>query len=378
MAARFISDCSPVSGTRRRQKVYLALQQIDHPNVTKDKEYTHSVQKNLSIIQNLMEQVGRQRESGFLTIDASTCNAEAYDQAFIHVRSPMRSNEEIEDTFQLQFPRYTFSGNREQHFFMDVNEENANEGAAEEASSVISASTTLPAIRFISVTIASEDDGGTDCHSVEGKMIESATKSSLQSKKEKNSFGNLRVDTSVAVDLQTEKWFFEGHRFHEKLRPQDLSAGFDRHLVDADKKCEEDMKEALHEVERLPARSKLLEELHDIEMRRVQQEEEIQELLLRSKQHAQRMTRRFLRYLTDHDIGILDKRLARRKLVEMEEKNMKQKKKEKKKKPRWLQLYEDSQQRAVAAKRRSMKIKRASSETLISKPRTSARSSTKK
>lgn len=385
MSQSLISNSSPATATKKRACVYLALSQIEVV-ADKKKEVSHqeACGKNLEIMKSFLNMLGRKRIGGgagnnYLTVNTSTCNEEAYDQAFVHLRSPINDGSTAVLTtttcLQLQLPRHTFKGNREQHFFVDVmnspsdaqtfNEDDTGRrpgegrGCAEECFSMdIGEDWDVNESKSVDW---SEEGAKTSCD---------ARDSASKTEETAERFASLTIDTSQSVNLDAEKWFKQANRFDEKLRPQNLSAGFDKHLIAEDEAAEKHSETILESVQNhrdensdsYRGQTKAMQELHQIEMRRVQQEEEIQELLLRSKEHAERLMKRVVRYLTDNDFKLLAKAQMEKALLRRFPK--KEKKKKKKKVPRWLQLYEDSKKRSIRAKQRSMKIKKASTETM--------------
>ena len=107
-----------------------------------------------------------------------------------------------------------------------------------------------------------------------------------------------------------------------------------------------------------------------MDIRRVEQEKEIQELIMREKEHAMMNMRNICRYLKRNvNLKQIAEEEAKKLRREAREKALaslvsKKLKKKEKKKPRWLQLYEDSEKRMTRAKQRQMKAKKLSSEAL--------------
>ena len=128
--------------------------------------------------------------------------------------------------------------------------------------------------------------------------------------------------------------------------------------------------------EAYPGQKQLFEEMRLMEIRRVEQETEIQRLIMREKEFAMMNMNNIVRYLQQQTNATkIAEEEAKRLRREAREKalanvmmmaNAKSNKlkKKKKQKPRWLQLYEDSERRMTKAKQRKMKLKKASSEAL--------------
>ena len=122
--------------------------------------------------------------------------------------------------------------------------------------------------------------------------------------------------------------------------------------------------------EAYPGQLQLFEEMRLMDIRRVEQEKEIQELIMREKEHAMMNMRNICRYLKRNvNLKQIAEEEAKKLRREAREKALaslvsKKLKKKEKKKPRWLQLYEDSEKRMTRAKQRQMKAKKLSSEAL--------------
>jgi hypothetical protein len=128
--------------------------------------------------------------------------------------------------------------------------------------------------------------------------------------------------------------------------------------------------------EAYPGQKQLFEEMRLMEIRRVEQETEIQRLIMREKEFSMMNMKNIVRYLQQQTnatkIAEEEAKRLRREAREkalanammMANANSNKTKKKKKQKPRWLQLYEDSERRMTKAKQRKMKLKKASSEAL--------------
>eukprot|EP00944_MAST-04C_sp_MAST-4C-sp1_P013643 g13643.t1 len=123
-------------------------------------------------------------------------------------------------------------------------------------------------------------------------------------------------------------------------------------------------------VEAYPGQLQLLEEMRLMDIRRVEQEKEIQDLIMREKEYATMNMKNICNYLkrnvnlkqiAQEEAKKLRREAREKALANLVSKNLKKKEK---KKPRWLQLYEDSEKRMTRAKQRQMKSKKLSSEAL--------------
>merc|ERR1711916_369889 len=121
----------------------------------------------------------------------------------------------------------------------------------------------------------------------------------------------------------------------------------------------------LHGVdEAYPGQRELFEEMRLMEIRRIQQEKEIQRLIMNAKRHAENEVKNICLYLQNQlQATQLALEEAERQRAELLARNINKKKKKKKKKrePPWLRLYKESEKRMNRSKQRSKIIKRASS-----------------
>merc|ERR1711898_72956 len=118
------------------------------------------------------------------------------------------------------------------------------------------------------------------------------------------------------------------------------------------------------EDEAYPGQRELFEEMRLMEIRRIQQEKEIQRLIMNAKRHAENEVKNICLYLQNQlQATQLALEEAERQRAELLARNINKKKKKKKKKrePPWLRLYKESEQRMNRSKQRSKIIKRASS-----------------
>merc|ERR1711916_285043 len=118
------------------------------------------------------------------------------------------------------------------------------------------------------------------------------------------------------------------------------------------------------EDEAYPGQRELFEEMRLMEIRRIQQEKEIQRLIMNAKRHAENEVKNICLYLQNQlQATQLALEEAERQRAELLARNINKKKKKKKKKrePPWLRLYKESEKRMNRSKQRSKIIKRASS-----------------
>merc|ERR1711916_412311 len=118
------------------------------------------------------------------------------------------------------------------------------------------------------------------------------------------------------------------------------------------------------EDEAYPRQRELFEEMRLMEIRRIQQEKEIQRLIMNAKRHAGNEVKNICLYLQNQlQATQLALEEAERQRAELLARNINKKKKKKKKKrePPWLRLYKESEKRMNHSKQRSKIIKRASS-----------------
>merc|ERR1711959_639575 len=158
------------------------------------------------------------------------------------------------------------------------------------------------------------------------------------------SFNNLTIDTSININLDEERFFKEANRFNTRLRPQKLDFGyvetFIQQLEDDNEKCEQLSNQILNEIsnrssssssrgsttstnnisqqfieskidekedinydylhgedEAYPGQRELFEEMRLMEIRRIQQEKEIQRLIMNAKRHAENEVKNICLYL---------------------------------------------------------------------------------
>merc|ERR1712072_1459148 len=118
------------------------------------------------------------------------------------------------------------------------------------------------------------------------------------------------------------------------------------------------------EDEAYPGQRELFEEMRLMEIRRIQQEKEIQRLIMNAKRHAENEVKNICLYLQNQlQATQLALEEAERQRAELLARNInkKNKKKKKKREPPWLRLYKESEKRMNRSKQRSKIIKRASS-----------------
>jgi len=118
------------------------------------------------------------------------------------------------------------------------------------------------------------------------------------------------------------------------------------------------------EDEAYPGQRELFEEMRLMEIRRIQQEKEIQRLIMNAKRHAENEVKNICLYLQNQlQATQLALEEAERQRAELLARNINKKKKKKRKKrePPWLRLYKESEKRMNRSKQRSKIIKRASS-----------------
>ena len=118
------------------------------------------------------------------------------------------------------------------------------------------------------------------------------------------------------------------------------------------------------EDEAYPGQKELFEEMRLMEIRRIQQEKEIQRLIMNAKRHAENEVKNICLYLQNQlQATQLALEEAERQRAELLARNInkKNKKKKKKREPPWLRLYKESEKRMNRSKQRSKIIKRASS-----------------
>merc|ERR1712072_838747 len=118
------------------------------------------------------------------------------------------------------------------------------------------------------------------------------------------------------------------------------------------------------EDEAYPGQRELFEEMRLMEIRRIEQEKEIQRLIINAKRHAENEVKNICLYLQNQlQATQLALEEAERQRAELLARNINKKKKKKKKKrePPWLRLYKESEKRMNRSKQRSKIIKRASS-----------------
>merc|ERR1712178_602293 len=118
------------------------------------------------------------------------------------------------------------------------------------------------------------------------------------------------------------------------------------------------------EDEAYPGQRELFEEMRLMEIRRIQQEKEIQRLIMNAKRHAENEVKNICLYLQNQlQATQLALEEAERQRAELLARNInkKNKKKKKKREPPWLRLYKESEKRMNRSKQRSKIIKKASS-----------------
>ena len=343
------------------------------------------MESNLKQVTEMLLKKREESNPSQLTLDTSTCNEEAYDTAIVHLRSPMLSSDftkssssnsessifsfnfdkdEEVNSFQISLPRYSLKGTeRKQQFYLDIVEQNDDNASKKDEDN-----RHLIAIDCLEKSSSKASEGT-------GQKTHVNAKLQVQ---------NLSVDTtSFDVNLDAERYFKEANRFHEKLRPQPVDSGFDEWLAKEDRKCEEMFEKVMtpkrasqksqdntEPVEAYPGQLQLLEEMRLMDIRRVEQEKEIQDLIMREKEYATMNMKNICNYLkrnvnlkqiAQEEAKKLRREAREKALANLVSKNLKKKEK---KKPRWLQLYEDSEKRMTRAKQRQMKSKKLSSEAL--------------
>merc|ERR1711934_1352641 len=118
------------------------------------------------------------------------------------------------------------------------------------------------------------------------------------------------------------------------------------------------------EDEAYPGQRELFEEMRLMEIRRIQQEKEIQRLIMNAKRHAENEVKNICLYLQNQlQATQLALEEAERQRAELLARSINKKKKKKKikREPPWLRLYKESEKRMNRSKQRSKIIKRASS-----------------
>ena len=377
-----LSEQSPKSALVRKRNVLLALSQVGiHGADYKNEMYQRKVESNLK---QVTEKLVKKREDSnplHLRIDTSTCNEEAYDTAIVHLRSPMLSSDflnssstnsedsifsfnfdkdEEVNSFQISLPRYSLKGSeRKQHFYLDIVEQDDDNAPKQDTDNM------HLFVIDCSEKLTRKESGETD------QKTDNDAKLQVQ---------KLSIDTSsFDVNLDAARYFKEANRFHEKLRPQPVDSGFDEWLAKEDRKCEEMFEKVMtpkrapqgkKKDEAYPGQQQLFEEMRLMDIRRVEQEKEIQDLIMREKEYATMNMRNICNYLRRNvnlkQIAEEEAKKLRREAREKAVANLvsKKLKKKEKKKPRWLQLYEDSEKRMTRAKQRQMQSKKLSSEAL--------------
>merc|ERR1711991_497610 len=176
------------------------------------------------------------------------------------------------------------------------------------------------------------------CHANDDHEKVDTNKADAEKKNKLNvALGNLRIDTRSldANYLDAERYFKEANRFHEKLRPQPLDNGFDEWLQEQDRACEEMLvkcmtpKEAHKnndntgdcDEEAYRGQKQLFEEMKLMDLRRVEQEKEIQDLIMREKEYATQTMKSICNYLM--------KNLKLKKLAEEKAKQLRREAREK-------------------------------------------------
>merc|ERR1712054_517815 len=118
------------------------------------------------------------------------------------------------------------------------------------------------------------------------------------------------------------------------------------------------------EDEAYPGQRELFEEMRLMEIRRIQQEKEIQRLIMNAKRHAENEVKNICLYLQNQlqatQLALEEAERQRAELLARSI-NKKNKKKKKKREPPWLRLYKESEKRMNRSKQRSKIIKKASS-----------------
>merc|ERR1739848_740402 len=108
------------------------------------------------------------------------------------------------------------------------------------------------------------------------------------------------------------------------------------------------------EDEAYPGQRELFEEMRLMEIRRIQQEEEIQRLIMNAKRHAENEVKNICLYLQNQlQATQLALEEAERQRAELLARNINKKKKKKKREPPWLRLYKESEKRMNRSKQRS-------------------------
>merc|ERR1712178_590890 len=111
------------------------------------------------------------------------------------------------------------------------------------------------------------------------------------------------------------------------------------------------------EDEAYPGQRELFEEMRLMEIRRIQQEKEIQRLIMNAKRHAENEVKNICLYLQNQlQATQLALEEAERQRAELLARNI-NKKKKKKREPPWLRLYKESEKRMNRSKQRSKIIK---------------------
>ena len=350
----------------------------------KNKYHQENVRKSLDTVHDYILNTPKSRQ---LRLDLGASNEDECDLAVLHLRSPMLGSDsddnagnDVVHSFQLSLPRFTFSGKaRKHHFFLDVMSTSSSESKEEE----------------------SDDEGETKVDaSMNNTIVKKFTLKCdpgalFQEKYTPNKAHQLTIDTSFDTNLDQERFFKEANRFHERLKPQKLDAGFQTYLdqlqwedahceamtsqiLDATPYCSptseskvHDLKDAsydgfLNEMEDInydylrgkesyPGQKKRFEEMRLMELRRIEQEQEIQRLIIKAKRHTENEVKNICVYLQNQlkATQIALEEAERQRAKAFEKAKLRGKKQKKKRIPPWLRLYKESERRMDRARQRS-------------------------
>lgn len=364
----------------------------------KNKYHQENVRKSLETVQDYILNTPKSRQ---LRLDLGTNNENECDLAVLHLRSPMlgsasdnNTGNDVVHSFQLSLPRFTFSGkDRKQHFFLDVVSTSSTEESKDEES---------------------DDEGETkNDASMHDTIVKKFTlkcdpEALFQEKYSPNKAHELTIDTSFDANLDQERFFKEANRFHHRLKPQKLDAGFQTYLdqlkredaianqiLDAASCCspasESKVQDAkgfgdecrsinfdrndssdtphdtfLNEVEDInydylrgeesyPGQKERFEEMRLMELRRIEQEQEIQRLIIKAKRHTENEVKSICVYLQSQlkATQIALEEAERQRTKALEKAKLICRKQKKKRIPPWLRLYKESERRMGRAKQRS-------------------------